>query len=417
MTESDLRRAADFIRTSLAATDHPGRFSGAHLIEKLQQRAQRRTRARLVLGGAIVGLVAIGSWVAPRLSATSELTYRVEGSSALGMLGNYIDAPPGKPVELRFSEGSHVVFEPKARGRVAQMTRHGATMILEEGRARALIMHREKTDWRVYAGPYVVSVTGTSFEVSYEVASQTFELDMHEGAVRVSGPGLVNPIEVRNSQRFVLSANSMEAASSGEASKLPAAGLAQTEEEAAHSLNANVTSAPEPLAVASVQRDRPAAINAVAPPASWSQLAAQGEHRRIMALAEEQGLDGAIASASRPDLLALADAARFAGKLGVATKAYRAVRDRFVGTNEAGNAAFFLGRVSETSDPARAIGWYDHYVAEAPTGTWVAEALGRRMVLLKNSQGAAVAESAAKDYLARFPDGPYAGFARKILGF
>jgi ferric-dicitrate binding protein FerR (iron transport regulator) len=415
MTESDLRRAADFIRTSVVTEDHPGPFSGAHLIEKLQQRAQRRARARLVLGGAIVGLVAVGSWVAPRLSATSELTYRVEGSSAVAMLGNYINAPPGKPVELRFSEGSHVVFEPKARGRIAQMTRHGATMILEEGRARATIIHREKTDWRVYAGPYVVSVKGTSFEVSYAVASQTFELEMHEGAVRVSGPGLVSPIEVRNSQRFVFSANNPETASPSEASKVPAAGLAQSE-GAVPTMNANAASAPEPQAVASVQRDRPAAINAPTPPASWSQLAAQGDHHRIMALAEERGLDDAIASANRPDLLALADAARFAGKLGVATKAYRAVRGRFAGTNEASNAAFFLGRVSETADPARAIGWYDRYVAEAPTGTWVAEALGRRMVLLKNSQGAAAAEPAAKDYFSRFPDGPYAGFARKILG-
>ena len=64
----------------------------------------------------------------------------------------------------------------------------------------------------------------------------------------------------------------------------------------------------------------------------------------------------------------------------------------------------------------QAMGWYDRYVAEAPSGVWAADALGRRMVILNNTRGTAAAVAAAKDYLERFPAGPYAGFARKILG-
>jgi TolA-binding protein len=127
-------------------------------------------------------------------------------------------------------------------------------------------------------------------------------------------------------------------------------------------------------------------------------------------------LESATATASGPDLFALGNAARFTGKPGLAVKAYQAVRQRFSNTEEASGAAFFLGRLSESSDPTRAMGWYERYVAEAPKGAWVADALGRHLVLLNGTQGAASAQGAAKNYLGRFPNGPYAGFARTILG-
>jgi len=50
-----------------------------------------------------------------------------------------------------------------------------------------------------------------------------------------------------------------------------------------------------------------------------------------------------------------------------------------------------------------AIGWYERYSAEAPGGAWVAEALGRRMVLLKKAGAHDAAIEAARQYLARFP--------------
>jgi TolA-binding protein len=132
-------------------------------------------------------------------------------------------------------------------------------------------------------------------------------------------------------------------------------------------------------------------------------------------LAENRGVDQVLESASGPDLFALGNAARLSGKHHLASKAYRAIRNRFGTSTEATSAAFFLGRVYEGSDPASAIGWYDQYAQEAPGGAWVAEALGRRMVLLNASKGAEAARTAAEDYLQRFASGPYAGFAQKIL--
>ena len=228
MTALEFQRAADFIRNSLATGRDASPLCGTHLVEALGRRSRRRMRARLVTASLVSGLLLLSIIIWPRLHKAQDLTYRVEGSTELGMVGSYLSAPPSKPINLHFSEGSSVVFEPKARGRVAQVTSRGATMVLEAGRARADIVHRSKTDWRIIAGPYVVSVTGTSFEVSYDDSTQTFELAMRSGVANVSGPGLVNPAEVRNTQRFVLSASNPEPKGKAAFSTLPNAEPAST---------------------------------------------------------------------------------------------------------------------------------------------------------------------------------------------
>ena len=56
----------------------------------------------------------------------------------------------------------------------------------------------------------------------------------------------------------------------------------------------------------------------------------------------------------------------------------------------------------------------DRYLAEAPQGPLAAEALGRRMVALRHLGEVEACRKAARDYLRRFPSGPYAGVAGEI---
>jgi hypothetical protein len=134
----------------------------------------------------------------------------------------------------------------------------------------------------------------------------------------------------------------------------------------------------------------------------------------VLAEADARGLDGTLREAPQGKLMALATAARFAGRVGLAERAYRQVRERFAGSRAAADAAFLLGRMAESTSPAAAIGWYDRYVTEAPAGSFVAEALGRKMIALKKAGNAAAAKDAAAAYLKRFPGGPYAGVASEM---
>jgi hypothetical protein len=62
-----------------------------------------------------------------------------------------------------------------------------------------------------------------------------------------------------------------------------------------------------------------------------------------------------------------------------------------------------------------AVRWYDTYLAGAPAGTYASEALGRKMLANKQLHGFSAAESLAREYLQRFPAGPYAGAALALL--
>ena len=133
----------------------------------------------------------------------------------------------------------------------------------------------------------------------------------------------------------------------------------------------------------------------------------------MVAQAKKQGLFQALKTAPAHDLMALGHAARFVGRRDIASSAYLAVRSRFGSSADAAAGAFFLGRMGESS-PTEAVIWYERYVAEAPSGAWIPEALGRRMVLLRKSGDEKAALEAAAAYLLRFPRGPYAGVAREM---
>jgi hypothetical protein len=132
--------------------------------------------------------------------------------------------------------------------------------------------------------------------------------------------------------------------------------------------------------------------------------------------AEAEGVGHVLANRPLADLRALGDAARYAGKSSLARRAYQAVRARFPSSGESRTAAFLLGRVAEEQDHSNdeALRWYDKYLAEAPTGGFAGDALGRKMVLVQKSGGRDAAQPLARQYLQRFPTGPYAGVARDL---
>ena len=67
------------------------------------------------------------------------------------------------------------------------------------------------------------------------------------------------------------------------------------------------------------------------------------------------------------------------------------------------------------SGAAHAIARYDEYLARAPNGLFAGEALGRKMTLTDTLEGPVRARPIAEEYLRRFPKGSYAGSARALI--
>jgi hypothetical protein len=170
-------------------------------------------------------------------------------------------------------------------------------------------------------------------------------------------------------------------------------------------------------------RSRAVAVRGVpqAPAAgiSWSDLIKQGDFQGVLAEAEQRGLARTLETGSAADLNALADAARYVRRGDIARRTLLAERDRFPGSGSAREAAFFLGGLAEdergVTAAKSALEWYERYMTDSPHGNYAAQALGRKMLLVHKLQGVGAARPIATDYLGKFPRGPYADAAKKLL--
>ena len=435
MTRKSDHQATDFralnalTRLGREAVDEPTPAELERGLSSLLGRLAPRQSGRITARWALVAMLGafcaflgfqVASVVRERFREVPPLAYRVEGGSVLE--GGYLRDSGSGGVRLFFNEGTKVTLTPSARGRLRSVDKDGTRVVLDQGTASFDVARSKERRWLVEAGPFSVAVKGTFFTVSWAPAIERFELRLLHGSVVVSGPMASGDIELRAGQRLVVN--------------LPKAETLITEEKAeeVHDAPSNAPSTPNPdhdLSVAGVGGGSPgpknapgssssAALSAPSPSSRgerklpWADQMANGHWDRILDEVDRAGLDATLENATSADLFALADAARYRRRTDLARAALLAQRRRFPSSARSLDAAFLLGRVEESRDRARAIGWYNEYLERAATGTYAAEAWGRKMVLTNELKGRALARPIAEEYLRRFPKGSYAGSARAL---
>ncbi len=372
--------------------------------------SRSRGRPGLLLGlaAALCTLAAL-VWVAAASvrGAPAALAFTVGAEARPGVVGEWVSAE-GEQLGVRFSDGSAVTLAPQSRARIAGTAANGADLVLEQGVLDAEVVHREHAAWSLRGGPYSVRVTGTRFTLSWDPAAERLEVALQEGSVSVSGPHLPEGRAVVAGERLLVEVRTGEMLL-WRADQARAAPLASESSSSAP---------PDPTASASGRdaddAECPCSPSAsAAPPAEdWRARLARGDSRGAVAALERVGVGEATRSATAAELWQLADAARFAGRPDVATAALSALRSRH---GARGSTAFLLGKIAadQRGAPAEAVRWFDVYLAEAPNGPLAEEALGRLMTLQRRSNPPAAA-TAAKKYLARYPNGAYSGLARSL---
>lgn len=397
------------------------------LVAALRERSlPKRRSARPLLLLVAAALAAVGLWLvvpsllqapAPVTASTAGLparspdlepiSFEAPADPAVARGDGFIDAGANETL-LTFSDGSRVVFARGARGRVADRTSRGARIVLSSGVVDLDVVHRDVTEWSVEAGPHVVRVTGTSFRVRFDPERGHFEVRMRDGRVIVAGPGAPEGLPVVRGQALV-------AERAGGYRIADAATL--TEDDTRSSLDAPATSArAAPSASSPSSESSPSNESSADEPAKvgWSARVSRGEYQAVVDEANARGLDSVASTAPLADLIALADAARYTKSSAVARRALEAQRKRFADTTAGRTATFLLGRIAEDSDgsPARALELYDAYLATG--GAFASEALGRKMMILSRTKGAAAAAPIARAYLEAYPKGAYASIAREL---
>jgi transmembrane sensor len=408
------------VRAKLVAREAPR-------IRKARTRVHRGRVA--AVAGAALALAAALFLVWGALPRHSSLSFRVaspEGRTEKGVIGAFLAAPPGASVPLTFSDGSQVELSPRARARIASLEENGARVLVESGTLHVSVVHREKTRWSVEAGPYEVRVTGTRFDVAFDPSDESLVLKLEEGSVVVTGCNLGAERRLAAGEELRSSCRAPAAAPAPPTASTPAPQPEPDRASPHDALQGAAQGTLSPTALPDAPARAPAPVAApVAAPKEQEQrarddtvadLVHKGKHAEAVAEAEARGFDATCESLSSADLLALAGAARYAGRFDRATSALDAVRRRFPKSDGAATAAFELGRIAFDArrDFAAAGDWFDTYLRERPAGGFAREALGRAIEARQRAGDHARARELASRYLARYPDGPHASLAGKL---
>ncbi|MBC8133547.1 MAG: tetratricopeptide repeat protein, partial [Deltaproteobacteria bacterium] len=265
------------------------------------------------------------------------------------------------------------------------------------------------SQWFFDAGPCRVEVTGTQFDMHWSAAGQILEVMLYSGSVTVKGPPATAGVPMRAGQRLVMNVR-QGTVRLGELEAAPGTGAAASPREAAPPVDEKVTTT-ERRAETEAKSGEPHHRE------TWAARVASGDFRGVVAQAKRRGIDRVLREDSAENIMALADAARFANSLSLAQRALLSVRARFPQTAPAHRAAFLLGRVAEDQhgNLSGALQWYDTYLSDAPDDSFRAEAMGRKMAATLQVSGPDRARPLATQYLKRYPQGAYAHAARAIL--
>ncbi len=429
----ELGRAVREQQDERLASDVPDIALRSRLAARAEGREQRHRRGRLwqlaaivpLLAGALFALSVVWRWAGHEPVASVEaLSFRVR--DVPGVVNEWIAAGERKGVALAFSDGSSVELRPRGRARILELSPAGAEVVLEAGQASVAVVPTTDSDWRVRSGPFVVDVKGTRFDVSWDAASDRFELSLHEGHVSISGCGFLDGQSLSAGQVARASCASKELT----IETLRPSKAAASSVRSSHELLPEPPSSPDGAVSAEAQHfevapprqtemtERSASMGRDPSllPTRWQDLARAGHAAEAFERVALLGFEAQCQRAGREELLLLANSARLSGHRPQARHAYGTLRSRFGGSGEAARAAFELGRLDGLAGRlAAAAVWFETYLREQPDGQWAPLALGRLIEMQVAIGDSASAARSAREYSKRFPNGPHARAAQQVL--
>src|SRR5260370_28227831 len=289
--------------------------------------------------GAMVGAAAIGRWLRP----TESLAFMTPGGQ--GQVGSWLATDAASELPLAFSENTRIVLRQDSRGRVEQVSRRGASFLLERGAVHAEVVHLPGADWHFLAGPFEVRVTGTALNVAWDPAREQFTVRVDTGSVVVQGPYLGGDRVVRAGELCVvdLSSRSMRFLSGGMTGTREGAGPAD-DGAAAESWSPPVREAPgSPRGLTPSSNAPLRSVPSSAAPPAWTALEQQGDYEGAYSAVQRIGSASLYRSASADALLELAKVGQLSGHHDLQREALLAFPHPFPTTRQNALSAYELG--------------------------------------------------------------------------
>ena len=172
------------------------------LLAALRERKRNtsRHRPRWLLAAAALIVAAGAAGLAWKRHGTARIAYEVSGG--LVSDSGYVRSTGASGARLIFTDGTRIDLQDGARARIASADAQGARIAIENGRAALNVARAPSGRWLVDAGPFVIQVTGTRFDVDWSSYDDTLSVELHEGSLMVSGPPAPAGVLLRAGQRL-----------------------------------------------------------------------------------------------------------------------------------------------------------------------------------------------------------------------
>jgi len=328
------------------------------------RRSESRTRLMVAAAACVAILAVVLAW--RWLDADSGRAASADAAAAASTT-----AP------MRLSDGSTIApLSPGTRFVPVRDAPTGTTIRLLEGAARFVVAPRDHGPFTVHAGPLMVRVLGTAFRVSLD--EKTVGVVVESGRVRLTWPEGTTEL------------------GPGEERTLSIAAALRARSKTAPSIDSD-----DGASASDSQTPTPAAGATL----SWKTLAGLGEYGRAYERMHAQG--PAAVHNDVGDLLLAADVARLGGHPDEAAQYLQRVVDSHRGDPRAPLAAFTLGRIllDQLGRPAEAAQAFDTSRRLSPAGAMAEDALAREVVSWARAGNTSAAQTRAREYLRRYPNG------------
>ncbi|MDX2019281.1 MAG: FecR domain-containing protein [Deltaproteobacteria bacterium] len=349
---------------------------------------------------ALVPLAAAAAWL---VLVRGERAQTFQVGPVTGAVGVML-AADDKPLPVQFADGSTVILSAGSRGKVAELVSKGADVVLTQGSLEAHVVHAEHTRWVFHAGSFAIEVTGTRFRASWDPTRGAFEVAMKEGSVRVTGGDLGEPVRLTAGQTLRVDGAS------------PAKALGSAAQDKAAPIATQVPAVEPPVQPGEAEPTNARGPRAAVSDIRWQDLAAKGRHIEALTLAKRAGFERLLRQLPAPELLLLADSARYAQQAPLAERAFTVLVQRFAQAPESLDAAFALGRLAYTQERwQQSAQWFERVTrSEAPEPLQQA-AWQRLMESQERAGDVAGAKKTATRYLQGSPHGVHKAIAARLM--
>ncbi|MBN2529411.1 MAG: FecR domain-containing protein [Deltaproteobacteria bacterium] len=410
-------------------------------INALMARNRERLRQRwLVVSTALAVLTVITVFLALLCQSPTQLNYRTTNVQMSSTSADWLLAPSDGEGLIRFEQGSQ--FRLSSRSSV-QMMSHSSDLVqlaLISGKMHARVIGNGKTQWKINAGPFVLSVSGTAFSVIWKADRSIIAVEVEKGPVLVQGALLSeHGIELQGGNAVWVDAQNGTVKMSPKILSLDAVHHASIQLEPIDVYQVDVfnsrlrmsdkrdTVVDAPVLLNSeanndrlVIRRTPDgdAVGAMSPIPEWLLAYRRENYSEALLRARATGVDEIMEESSADQLWCLAETARQLGEAQLQQQVLERIRQRFPESDKSKVAAYMLGHIllAHPHEKGLAARWFKMYLQEASRGKMRQEAYRSLMTAYWESGQMVRARDTAEQYLDEYPNGLYAFRALELTG-